>query len=99
MIFTPANWNQPQTMTVEIADDQAATGPSKQSIEHNVTSGDANFNGVVTTPVVVAVVDNDAPGVIVTHSSLTVAEGGEGQSYGLRLTTMPSADVTVQISQ
>ena len=37
LIFTPANWNQPQTVTVTAADDKIAQGKHTASIKHTAT--------------------------------------------------------------
>ena len=56
----------------------------------------ADYNSVSNADLAVTVTDNDMPGVTVTPTSLTVAEGGSG-TYTVVLDTQPSGDVTVTI--
>ena len=49
--------------------------------------------------VTVHITDNDSPGVVVTESSggTDVAEGGATDNYSMKLTTQPTANVTVTL--
>ncbi len=57
--FTPANWNIAQTVTVTAIDDTVVEGSHTGTINHTVTSGDANYNGIGITAVVANITDND----------------------------------------
>jgi Rieske Fe-S protein len=61
LIFTPANWNIAQTVTVTAVNDAAGEGKHKGVIQHTVSSPDANYNNLAANPVVVAITDNDLP--------------------------------------
>jgi Subtilase family/Carboxypeptidase regulatory-like domain len=61
LIFTPANWNIPQTVTVRAVDDNLAEGPRSATIAHRASSADPKYNGAALAipGVVVAITDND----------------------------------------
>ncbi|HEY9738632.1 MAG TPA: hypothetical protein V6D06_20205, partial [Trichocoleus sp.] len=57
LVFTPDNWNQAQTVTVQAADDGVADGTQTSLIRHSVTSSDANYSGIAVRDVGVEVRD------------------------------------------
>lgn len=59
LIFTPANWNVPQTVTVRAMNDGLGQGLHLETITHAASSADGNYNGPIISPVVVSVVDNN----------------------------------------
>lgn len=61
LIFTADNWNIAQTVTVIAVDDNVVEGTHTGAIAHNVSSGDANYNGVAIANITVNITDNDAP--------------------------------------
>ena len=84
--FTASNWHAPQRVTVRGVSDGAA------NITHAATGADY---GSAPTPTVAATVrDEDAPGVRVEPTLLSLEEGGTA-GYRVRLNTEPSGDVTV----
>jgi hypothetical protein len=100
LTFTAANWNVPQTVTVTAVDDSIAQGARSASIHHAVTSTDAAYNGVAVADIPVAVADNDAAGVVVaqTAGSTIVNEGGQTDTFTVRLASQPVEDVTVTLA-
>lgn len=97
LTFTSANWNVPQSVTVDAAVDFVAEGsPHTGSVAFASTSADANFNGL-TNGITVNITDDEVAGLDIVESSSTtdVAEGGLGDDYLVKLTSEPSADVTV----
>jgi len=101
LTFTPATWNVAQTVSVEAIDDQIDETPVGSSyaftLLHVVSSSDAIYNSLPAVPLTVTIIDNDSAGVIVSPSTLTVAEGGAAASYTVVLTSQPTANVTVTI--
>jgi len=97
LIFTPANWNTPQTLTVSAIDDAVAEGPHTGTVTFTVASTDANYNGFTVPPITVNITDNDAGGVVFTQpgGSTTVTEGGVSGGYTAKLTSVPTANVTI----
>jgi len=59
LVFTSANWNVAQTVTVSAVDDRAVEGDHTGSITHTAASSDSNYNGIGIAGVTVSIVDND----------------------------------------
>ncbi len=59
LVFTPSDWNIPQTVTVSAVDDSIVEGYHTATITHSVTSSDQSFDGITVGNVTVAVYDND----------------------------------------
>ena len=92
VVFTTANWDTPQAVTVTGVEDDDAI-PETVDINHNSVSGD-----IVTThpdnDVIVRVMDNDTPGVSVLPTSLNPVKG-QTRTYTLVLDTLPGGPVTI----
>lgn len=65
LVFTPANALAPQTVVVRAADDAAGEGDHTGLITHTSASADVSYNGLAVTSVNVAIVDNDAPKIVI----------------------------------
>ena len=106
--FTTGNWDTTQEVTVSATDNNAADGARSATITHAVSSldsmndpADAQYNGVAfaSANVRADVTDDDAPGVTVNPTSVSVEEeNATGASYSVRLATQPSANVVVAVS-
>ena len=95
LTFTPENWDEPQTVTVTAAEDDDELHETA-TVTHTVSGGD--YDSVTPSDLTVIVHDDDGtPGVTLSDSSLTVAEGGE-VTYTAVLDAHPTADVTVTIN-
>ncbi|KKZ13683.1 MAG: hypothetical protein TH68_06440, partial [Candidatus Synechococcus spongiarum 142] len=91
--FSPSNWSEAQTVTVSaVADDNAS--PEEVRLSHSAAGGDYDS---VSQELVVTVRDDDTPGLVVSATALTVAEGGS-VTYTVKLATEPSEVVTVTVS-
>ncbi len=91
LIFTAANWNTAQTVTVAAADD--ADGISESATISHAVSG---YSGVTTAgAVTVAVVDSDMPAIRVAPTTLMVNENSS-VTYTVVLATEPDGDVVVR---
>lgn len=101
LVFSTANWNTPQTVTVTAVDDAFAEGLHASTITHSVMSADTDYNGISIANVVAIVTDNDAAGIAITQSGGSTdvnEEGPTSDSYTLALTSRPTADVTVTVT-
>ena len=98
LTFTNANWNQPQTVTVTAAQDSDLTDGTA-TIAHTVTSTDSNYSSATIANITVSEADDDATGVLVSETAVTATEGGSPGTYTLRLATLPSADVTIDLAR
>ncbi len=94
--FTTSNWNMPQTVTVMAIED-ADTNHESVQLTHAVRSSDATYAALTPPAVTVGVTDNDTPGVTVSPNVLAVNEGETGE-YRLSLSTLPTAPVTISVS-
>ncbi len=100
LVFTAANWNVAQTVTVTGVDDSVADGNVAYSIfTAPATSTDPNYAGKDAADVSVTNSDNDVVGFTVTPSSgLVTTEGGGTATFTVRLNSQPTGDVTVGLT-
>lgn len=102
--FTPANWNQPQTIVISAVDDEAVETISHAGIlAHTVSSADPAFQGVSAPSVIATIWDSDSPGLNVTHagadtSATTLFEGGATDAFVVKLNTAPAPGTSVTIT-
>ena len=96
LVFTDGNWDTPRTVTVHVRDDDTEVPNQEETVRltHTVTG----YSGVLSvSDVIVTVKDNDAPGVVINPTSLSITEGESG-TYSVVLTKRPSTTVTVEVS-
>lgn len=100
VVFTPSNWADPRTITVNAVDDLFVEGDHSGSISHVVTSPDGRFDALPIDDIVAQVFDNDTIGVVVAFPDLEneVTEAGTTDTYTLVLTEVPSDPVTVTLT-
>jgi Ca2+-binding RTX toxin-like protein len=60
LIFTPTNWNSPQTVTISAVNDTLTEGNHGAIISHTVNSSDINYNAIALSNLSVNISDNDA---------------------------------------
>ena len=94
LTFTADDWNTPQTVAVTAAHDDDAVDDDPVVLTHTVSGGD--YDTVIAADVEVTITEDDTPGVSVSLTALTIAEG-DSQSYTVGLDTEPTADVIVEI--
>lgn len=98
LTFTPANWAVPQTVTVTGEDEGIADGAHVYHVTTAAAiSGDASYNGMNASDVTLTNLDNDAVGISVAPLTLSVAEGGASDTFTVRLTSQPTANVTIPL--
>lgn len=93
LTFTPETFGNGQLVTVTAVNDNVARGIYRANITH-VLSGAAPFAGVPAPTVDIEVTDNDQAGVELVGATTDVVEGGQ-LTYTLRLTSQPTANVTL----
>ena len=94
LTFTTSNWNTARTVTVSAAEDDDAIADDVVTITHATSGGgyaDTEVPGIRVT-----IFENDARGVTIAPTELTIGEGETGQ-YTVVLDTLPSETVTVDI--
>ncbi|MCW2926031.1 MAG: hypothetical protein JWM98_3435, partial [Thermoleophilia bacterium] len=103
LVFTPTNWNTPQTVTLRAVDDNVdEASPHTGTLVHVVTSADLGYDGFAVTDVTADITDNDTSDLVITPTTgLGVDEGNTSTTatYTLTLTSIPSAPVTVTFGQ
>ena len=99
MIFTPGNWNTPQTVKVSAAQDADAADDQAQ-LDHAVsytTDRSGPYNRVLAAGVAVTVTDDETAAVTVSETTLTVVEGASN-TYTVKLDPQPSSDVVITVT-
>ncbi|AYQ31204.1 T9SS type A sorting domain-containing protein [Runella sp. SP2] len=91
VVFTPANWNVAQTVTVTAVDDALIEGNHTETIIQTTSSEDANYNGVVMPSMTVTIADNDeafdCPTLIATSSkNVEICSGDNSTDISLTST-------------
>ncbi len=99
LIFTPANWDQPQTVTITGEEDLVQDGNVAYSIVTSAAvSTDPLFNGLNPSDVLVVNLDNDLAGITLgTPTSTQTTEAGGASEFTIVLDAKPSANVELQI--
>ena len=87
--FDATNWNVARTVTVQgLPDDDAADGAA--TLRHAATGAD--YDDIAAADTTFAVIDDDAPAVLLSMTALTVNEGSTAM-YTVRLATQPVGGV------
>ncbi len=96
LVFTPVNWNAPQTVLVSGVDDALADGNQPYAIAFTATgSSDAAYAALTPMNVAVSNTDNDSAGITVSSISGPTTEAGGQAVFAVVLTSEPFANVTV----
>ena len=99
LTFTTINWNALHTVTVTGVDDFVIDGNTVYSIIlATPTSADPKYAAINPPDVSVTNLDNDVAGITVTPTSgLITTEGGGFATFTVRLSSQPTANVTVAV--
>ncbi|WP_445176076.1 DUF7948 domain-containing protein [Microcoleus sp.] len=98
LTFTATNWNVAQTVAVAAVDDYAVEGNHGGAIAPTATSTDTNYNTITIPAVSVAITDNDTADFSIAPTNITATEGGATGSYKVKLTSQPTAPVTISFN-
>ncbi|HYF00470.1 MAG TPA: LamG-like jellyroll fold domain-containing protein, partial [Planctomycetota bacterium] len=99
LTFTSTNWNSAQTVTVTGVDDPARDGNINYTILVSIDpASDPAFTGESTPDPACVNNDNDTPGITVTPTSLTTAEGAAPAQFTVVLDTQPSGNVVITVA-
>ena len=99
LLFTPANWNVAQTVTVTGVNDAIVDGDVAYTIiTHAAVSDDPNYSGLNTDDVSVVNEDNDVAGVVVAPiSGLVTTELGGADTFIVLLDSQPTDNVLINL--
>ncbi len=92
--FYVGTWSVTQTVTVAAVDDAVCEGTHQATITNRVTSGDASYNNIVVSNVVVTITDNDPQSLVLSTNALLIAEG-LSTNFAVRLAAQPTSSVVV----
>ncbi len=98
LTFTPYNWNTPQIVTVTPVHDYIdQTLTQTLSLNHTLSSTDANYDssGATVISVQVTLTDVDTSGVTLSATEVNVAEAGAVDTYTIVLDSKPTSDVVI----
>ena len=99
LLFTPTNWNTPQTVTITGVDDSIADGNVNYTIDLlSSTSSDPNYNGLSQPNISVTNLDNDTAGFTIINSTLTTNESGTSATFFVVLTSQPTDTVVIPLT-
>jgi large repetitive protein len=105
LVFTPANWNAPQTVTVRGIDDRIVDGDQVYRIAVGPTAsgdatntGDPNYRGKRAPDVVIKNLDDDGAAIRVTAApDLKTSEAGATAKFTVVLASAPANPVTIPL--
>jgi hypothetical protein len=102
LTFTTATWSTTQTVAVTGADDAMVDGLQTYAIAFQPSaSSDSNYANITPANIALTNADNDVAGITVTPAhapTLLTTEAGGIDTFTVRLTSQPSAAVTIPVS-
>jgi hypothetical protein len=98
LVFTPANWNVPQAVTVTGVDDTLKDGNQPYfAVTGPAMSTDSGYSGLNPPDAAVINIDNDSPGVTITPTNgISTTESGGTATFSVVLNAPPSSNVTLE---
>lgn len=99
LVFTAANWDEPQIVTVMGVDDDLADGNQAFTVVFDsTTSADADYAAITPINLGFTNLDDDTAGIQVTLIDATSSEAGDTAAFSVVLTSQPFAPVTVNFA-
>jgi hypothetical protein len=98
LIFTNANWNVPQSVTVTAIDDNVVEGAHTGTVALAVTSTDTNYSNLVVPAVSVAITDNDSATVSLNPTSVSQSEASSPMAFTVTLSNPVASGVTLTVN-
>ena len=97
--FDNTNWDQPVTVTVTATDDDIDQRDEDRvcSVAIATTSSDPNYNGISET-ITGTIGDDDTAGLTVSPSTISLVEGGPGDTFTAVLDSEPVDDVALSFT-
>lgn len=99
VILNSSNWEAGLPVTVSAVDDRIDDANQFCTVQTDVTSDDAKYDGLAAADVTVTVRDdNDEAGVLLSTETLTVSEPNTTDSFLVTLSSEPVAPVTIDLT-
>jgi hypothetical protein len=98
LVFTKANWNIPQKVTITPVDDGVAESPVMWTLVLDpAVSGDGGYSGLDPSDVTVTNLDNESAGITVSPIAGIMINEGSSMQFNVSANTAPTDDVTVPL--
>lgn len=97
--FLPADWNTPQSFSVQAASSVAPESTVTTSLSFSASSSDSNYNAIAIASVTVELSNNDLPEIVIPDPSsdpAAVTQSGNIVSYSISLNSPSSQTVSIQ---
>ena len=100
MVFTPDDWDTPQSTTITGKNDGIVDGDQEYTIEtRNFTSDDANYGGTKPSDITLINLDDDSHTISLSATSdLVTSEDGGSVTFYVHLGARPAEDVTINVT-
>ena len=98
LVFTEENWNVPQTVILQVVDDNVADGTQTVRIELSSISEDPDFDGLKAQTQDYNILDNESASVTLTAAKTTLVPGDYSTSVSVSLSAPPISDVVVTLA-
>lgn len=100
LLFTRANWNQPQTVTVHGIDDPTVDGDQATTITLSIdaAASDDYWDTVGDQLVPVTNLDDDSPGFELDRTTADVQETGTSRTFAVALIAQPLSNVVINVN-
>jgi len=96
VVFGSGNWSTSQTITLTGKDDNVSDG--SQTTLLTLTPSGGGYSGLSSQTLTVTTADNDTVGFILSGTTASVSENGTSSSISVVLTSEPTANVTLTLS-
>jgi large repetitive protein len=98
LVFTPANWNVPQSVDIVAVNDLVDEGGSHPGVVSHVSaSADPAYDGLSISPLTATITDDDSAALVVSAVTGAPTESGGAATFQVSLATMPTSDVSLQV--
>ncbi|BAO43766.1 hypothetical protein [Thiolapillus brandeum] len=100
LTFTPANWDQPQTVTISAIDDlvDEVGAELATNFVFDSSSAQAGFSGMAAPGIQTQVVDDDVAGIVADPAAGAIFSESSGvATFNIQLKSQPTANVTVDL--
>ena len=96
LIFSAADWNVPQAVTVSGVDDAVVDGPQSYAVAVRASSEDDGYDGL-SVEIAGVNADDDAAGIVLGTDEVSTGEDGTSATIGFSLQSEPLSAVTLLV--